>query len=141
VARDGPVPVPHLRAEGRLMRLVDLNPRWWADGDGRHGMGITFDCPGKCCTAKLPTSEEPRETPYKVDHPFRQRLGVAFANPVDGGVPEHLIPHHDGAGHLIYAAAPEWNRTGDTFEVLTLTPSVNAEPDHWHGFITNGEAR
>lgn len=32
-----------------------------------------------------------------------------------------------------------WNRTGDTFETLTLTPSIDYNKSHWHGFITNGE--
>ena len=32
-----------------------------------------------------------------------------------------------------------WNRTGETFEDISLTPSVNAT-GHWHGNITNGEA-
>ena len=31
-----------------------------------------------------------------------------------------------------------WMRTGDTFETLSLLPSVNAGAPHWHGSITNG---
>jgi hypothetical protein len=32
-----------------------------------------------------------------------------------------------------------WQRTGETFETLTLTPSVDCSAwGHWHGFITNG---
>jgi len=32
-----------------------------------------------------------------------------------------------------------WSRTGDSFENLTLTPSIDASAHgHWHGFITNG---
>ena len=32
-----------------------------------------------------------------------------------------------------------WKRTGENFETLTLTPSVDASAEgHWHGFITNG---
>ncbi len=44
-----------------------------------------------------------------------------------------------GKGRTVY-----WQRTGDTFETLTLTPSVDAASHgvgHWHGFITNGEIR
>lgn len=57
-------------------------------------------------------------------------LYVPFANPLDGG------PPLSGNG---------WQRTGDTFETLTLTPSIlrisNGRPEScgWHGFITNGE--
>ena len=125
------------------MRLLDLNPRWWARGDGRRGMGLTFDCPGACCAARLPTTTPgAAEAPKKIeDHPHRRRLGVAFANPIDGGASDSLVPHHDGAGHVIYSSAPEWTRTGDTFETLSLHPSVDASAaGHWHGFITDGVA-
>lgn len=57
--------------------------------------------------------------------------GVWFTNPVDGGPPV-------GGGHLL------WQRTGDTFEALTLTPSIHVKwaqdgSTHWHGYVTNGE--
>jgi uncharacterized protein DUF6527 len=56
------------------------------------------------------------------------RLFVAFANPLDGGPPIHKVT---------------WQRTGDTFETLTLTPSILRSQSrggcNWHGFITNGE--
>lgn len=33
-----------------------------------------------------------------------------------------------------------WDREGDTFETLTLRPSIYRKWDcGWHGFITNGE--
>ncbi len=117
------------------MRLTDLEPRWVSES-GRHGQGMTFACPAGC----------------------GGRLGVPFANPVDGGGP--LPPGMRGSsGDFL------WQRSGDTFESMTLTPSVDAsrvermpeESDesyakhcrpctqggwaHWHGFITNGEAR
>lgn len=56
-----------------------------------------------------------------------QRLGVLFANPPDG------LPSLPGRA---------WQRTGDTFDTLTLTPSVDVSAcGHWHGFITNGDVR
>lgn len=96
------------------MRLTDLDPRWCVDADiviggsvkhfdGRHGMGITFDCP--CCK--------------------RVRLAVWFDKPIDGGVPTD--------------DAKLWSRSGETFETLTLSPSIDASKHgHWHGFIRNG---
>ena len=30
-----------------------------------------------------------------------------------------------------------WAATGDTFETLTLSPSIHA-PGHWHGWLRNG---
>jgi hypothetical protein len=63
-----------------------------------------------------------------------QYLGVWFANPLDGGAPApiEMMP------------APRWKRVGETFETLTLTPSIDAsrsDGKHWHGFITNGEIK
>lgn len=106
------------------IRLIDLNPRWiqggqWTDSSGtmhfpnydlsnpRHGMGVTFECP------------------LHRDH----RLGVWFANPVDGK------PPIDGKETL-------WQRTGATFEEISLSPSIDAsEHGCWHGHIANGEVR
>lgn len=106
------------------MKLTDLNPRWLAE-DGRHGQGVTFDCPGECCaSAPTMTQWQPGDPQWK------RRAGVVFENPIGGGAP---MP------------GPEaWQRTGDSFETLTLSPSVRIEPletpPHWHGHIVNGEA-
>ena len=54
-----------------------------------------------------------------------EHLIVPFANPLDGGAPLK------NAGVL-------WLRSGDTFETLTLMPSINS-PGHWHGWINAGE--
>ena len=59
-----------------------------------------------------------------------RQLYVPFANPLDGGSP---IDARQG-----------WQRTGDTFETLTLTPSIlrkGPETCGWHGFVTDGEIR
>lgn len=57
-------------------------------------------------------------------------LGVPFTNPIDGGPPEN--------------ERVTWQRTGETIETLTLTPSIRRVPIDgfgcaWHGWITNGE--
>jgi len=52
------------------------------------------------------------------------RIAVWFKNPIDGGEP--------------IADRTVWDRTGDTFENLTLSPSIDCSPD-WHGCIQNGE--
>jgi hypothetical protein len=60
------------------------------------------------------------------------RLAVWFKNPIDGG-PPHEEKRADGT------MWPLWQRTGETFEDLTLSPSVDASAQgHWHGFITKG---
>lgn len=62
------------------------------------------------------------------NHDDGHRCFVPFANPLDGG---HSLYHDRG-----------WQRTGETFETLTLTPSIFRRRDlggcGWHGFITNG---
>lgn len=62
------------------------------------------------------------------------RCHVPFANPMNGA---KAVTRH----HL-------WQREGDTFETLTLSPSVDytkydngtvRDPNCWHGFIRVGE--
>jgi hypothetical protein len=57
-----------------------------------------------------------------------QRLFVAFETPLDGGAP--------------LDESRKWQRTGDTFDTLTLTPSIDAsQSGHWHGWVEAGEVR
>lgn len=113
------------------MRLSELEPRWWAEA-GRQGQGVSFLCP-HCRTV---------------------RLGVAFSNPLDGGPPVtatvcdrlrwvHGEAYTDDPLDTILMdvppAGPIWHRTGETFEDLTLSPSVDAGASgHWHGFVSGG---
>lgn len=104
------------------MRLVGLKPRWAMDADIVVGGQIfhSENRAGMAVSFDCPCGcrGTDRET----------RLCVWFANPIDGG-----LPTDDGK---------LWNRTGDTFETLTLTPSIDASAfGHWHGFITAGEIR
>ena len=60
-------------------------------------------------------------------------LFVPFTNPIDGGpAVEHL-------------GRPTWQRTGDTIETLTLSPSILRSIEKggcgWHGYIENGQVR
>lgn len=55
------------------------------------------------------------------------RCYVQFANPLDGG-------------EVYDADQPKWKRISDTFENLTLTPSIHRSRGcGWHGYITNGQ--
>lgn len=102
-------------------RLTELNPRWVAAG----GEGIT--------------NQDGSPVPYRhgVGVSFDCPCGcgvkayIPFTNPLDGG------PAREDKEHT-------WNRTGDTFETLTLAPSIQrSDPDgcRWHGYIENGETR
>jgi hypothetical protein len=113
------------------MRLVDLNPHWiseWtpAGKPQRHGQGLMLDCP-HCVASGI-----------KSDSPKMVRLPVAFKNPLDGGPPFGPDSHPNG----VPIPRPLWQRTGDTFETLTLSPSIDASGTHaggWHGHIQNGQ--
>ena len=102
-----------------MMKLIDLNPRWYnAGGPGvtyaatgkpvpeRRGVGMTFDCPcGKC----------------------GEGVSIQFSNPLDGGA-------------VLKEGRAAWKRTGITFETLTLRPSIQRlRTCDWHGFLTDGE--
>jgi hypothetical protein len=105
------------------MKLTDLKPRWTGYGNATESQqiinGVTFLCPHCGLQAG-------------------QRLGVLFHPPIDkaGWIEK---------GVTIFHSAVEWTRTGDTFETLTLSPSINTAENkmeflnHWHGHITNGE--
>ena len=55
------------------------------------------------------------------------RTHVNFNNPLDGGPAVAKFP-------------PRWSREGDTFETLTLHPSVHRIGGRgWHGWLKNGE--
>lgn len=119
------------------MRLTELKPRWvGAGGEGvfqknaageyepapeRHGVGVSFLCPCPTCTAKRTGND---------DQDFYLRVFVGFRNPLDGGAAHDPRP---GA---------QWERSGDTFESLTLMPSILCTPPYgcgWHGWVRNGE--
>lgn len=113
------------------MRLTDLAPRWvcvgfpafvpavpdWASHLPIYH-GVTFQCP----------------------HCHVQRLGVMF---------EPVINTHGYVMENVPLLVNQnvWRReSGDTFETLTLSPSLDFSgpgridfAGHWHGHITNGE--
>lgn len=103
------------------MRLLELKPKWFTFAHPADGVdiriGLTFLCP----------------------HCMTQRLGVQFDPPID---PAKLTEQF---GIVWPKASNIWHRDGDTFDTLTLTPSIDATgntvkfKDHWHGRITNGE--
>lgn len=106
------------------MKLTDLSPRWFdVPGVGTDKDGVTFLCP----------------------HCNTTRLAVQFANPV-GTTPKPPMSLDDKLRHVhdlgTFDVPPGylWQRTGETFETLTLSPSVDASASgHWHGFVANGE--
>lgn len=121
------------------MKLIELEPRWvsinrWDSPDGTQHFyntpprvgGLSFNCPVH--TAKCGTCGQ--------FLPQTHRLVVFFANPVDGQPPQY------GVTHL-------WQRVGETFDALSLAPSIDASQYVdattgtvcWHGHITDGEIK
>ena len=98
------------------MRLTELHPRWVGAG-GEH---VTRD--------GQPVPER-HGVAVSFDCPCGcdTRCVIEFNNPLDGQGP------HDNSRDL-------WDRTGDNFDTLTLTPSIQRMSGcRWHGFVTNGE--
>lgn len=105
------------------MKLVELEPRFIVLYEGGDYVGMTFRCP------HCPPGER-GETTY---------LGIWFSEPIDANNhpdidwPQYMLAHPDH--HY-------WQRHGDLFSSLTVTPSIDASGvGHWHGFITDGEIR
>jgi len=97
------------------MRFTELEPRWGVDADIVIG-GVNQHFEGRLGMGVT----------FLCPHCKATRLAVFFANPIDG------LPPTDDATHL-------WQRTGEDFETLTLSPSIDASAHgHFHGFITNG---
>ncbi len=97
------------------MKLTELNPKFIQHG----GDGIYRD--GKPCP-----SEEGVGIILNCPCGCEEELYVPFSNPLD----ENLGAKYQKG----------WKRTGDTFETLTLEPSIQRRTAcKWHGYIRNGE--
>lgn len=102
------------------MRLADLHPEWLSTGGS---------------DAVTQTDGSPAPSRHGVAIVFDcpcgcdDRLYVPFKTPISGPP-------------LAAEAQAGWDRKGDTFETLTLKPSIlriSGCPKQWHGWITNGE--
>lgn len=100
------------------MKLTDLAPTFYAHG----GEGIT-DASGNAVPQR-----DGMGLICNCPCGCETQLCVPFENPISGGDPQK-----------------GWKRTGDTFETLTLAPSIlRVKPERygckgWHGWIRNGE--
>lgn len=107
------------------MRLTELAPRFL--GAGGYGVTNADGSPVSKREGVMLTFVCPKCGPDGARH---------------GHVACYLNPAMDGAPYK--RGSPCWNRTGDTFETLTLSPSILVKPDNgrgcgWHGFVENGE--
>lgn len=98
------------------MRLTELNPEFLGNG----GEGVTETATG------LPVPRR-EGVALELDCPCGcgERFAIYIDPPMSGGAP---------------ASAHSWKRTGDSFETLTLSPSILRHSRcRWHGFIRSGE--
>jgi hypothetical protein len=99
------------------MRLAELNPKWSITNEYWHYDDALKTNPkrhGQGITFVCPVCKN-------------HRVAVWFKNPIDG------IEQAPGL-------SPLWNRNGDTFENLTINPSVDLRiASCWHGFVRSGE--
>ena len=112
-----------------MKKLIDANPHWiglnnWAS-PAKFYIGISFECPCPACQKDACSACGRAYSP--------KRLAVTFWPPID---PEKLLGNlfniPDNKGHR--------RASGETFDDLTLTPSIGFEGiGHWHGHLTNGE--
>lgn len=101
------------------MKLTDLNPHWV-----HHGGEDVTDRDGNVV-------------------PLRERIGVAFDCPCGQcGIPVFIGFENPPDGRPAYSTHHAlWKRTGETFDTLTLSPSIlRSHPGScgWHGYVTNG---
>ena len=97
------------------MRLTELEPQFRTD--------IRKD--GKIFLGKVDTFAEAQGITFTCPRCANGHwIGVWFK---DKGASAEAEPLH------------RWAATGTGYDDLTLTPSINAGSNCWHGFITNGE--
>lgn len=116
------------------MKLTDLDPVWLGL-EGDH-VGIMFRCPHcretwlSCFWVGMPIWGEEIAAPRSWSGQFGYIREALDRLKLEGIEENAVVPCSAGLA---------WNRTGDTFDNLTLTPSLDASASgHWHGFITNG---
>lgn len=99
-------------------RLVDLNPKWVKVHGTDEIYGISYNCP---CRKPGSIGEE----------------GNVDVCPMGGWSVVPTKTNFAGGESSADAKARGWDLTGDSFENVTLAPSIH-HVGHWHGFLTNG---
>lgn len=131
------------------MRLVDLDPEWIFDykTNEQHQRVMRRANDSHTHIAHGPDAEGYDRRADIPELSIANAQGVMFLCPVcfkknggsrgtesvlcwfkDRGVPDDAVP---GPGR--------WAASGTGFEDLTLSPSVNVDHEHWHGWIQNGQ--
>lgn len=121
------------------MRLTNLEPEWINYNPATKGHRRYSD------THSHVIYDPADDAPFSAE-PFTEAQGITFLCPTcfvkNGGAvgTEHVLlwfkgvpPEADQPGN------GRWDASGTSFNDLTLSPSVNVDHEHWHGWIKNGE--
>ncbi len=113
------------------MKLTELSPKWLKIKD--RIVGLVFLCPHcqatwvSCFFEKLPL--------------FKDSDGERFSENTQFGLFQRIVEEDFEKANVIPCnPAAIWTKSSDTFENLTIMPSLDfSASGHWHGFIKNGE--
>lgn len=131
------------------MRLIDLDPEWVFEYDAvSHAMRRASDLHS---SVHSPTCSDPDFSPDprpETSIDIGRAQGVMFLCPACFATKgpkgtESVICWFDGRG-VPADALPgpgRWSVSGVGFDDLSLSPSVNVDSGHWHGWVTNGEIK
>lgn len=101
------------------MKLIDLDPYWV----------VANSCSNIVVDSDTVPDREGVGVNFDCPCGCGDRCYIPFSNPVDGKGP--IVSKHD-----------QWRRTGETFETLTVRPSIQRTVGcKWHGFLTDGELK
>lgn len=127
------------------MRLTDLSPSWLEYGGQR--IAIIFRCPHCVAAGVAPiwltcffvrAGTLPAVHGMDEQHEGERGERLLFEKFLrEQGHPDPI----EGSYHDVVDCNPTmaWSRTGDDFESMSVTPSLDASASgHWHGFITGG---
>lgn len=127
------------------MKLTDLEPEWVNYVDGRSYRRFSDNH-----SHVHYNPEEVAEGYHDQSEDFAHADGIQFLCPAcfaknNGPIgTESVIAWFRNRPHVGADAMPgpgRWAATGTSFEDLTLSPSINVDHGHWHGFVENGLIR
>lgn len=118
------------------MRLLSLRPVW-LEREGEQ-VGVMFRCPHcqkvwlTCFWKGMPIWGNETTPERGLWEGQMGYIRLALDKLKEQDFPENNV--------VPCEAMLAWNKTGDTFDTLSCSPSLNAEASgHWHGSIVNGE--
>jgi hypothetical protein len=116
-----------------MSRLTDWSPHWVNIPQAADGVkiyiGVSFLCP-HCSHSPCPTCGAQRG----------KRVAFSFWPPI---IPEDNVIGRNFATQIVENIPHtlfHQRVSGESFETLTIAPSIGLDP-HWHGTIENGECK